>query len=94
MVKLTRSNQFGKVRMKQNKNEINKIQSLIFCTFFFLVLSFLSFNSTSSKCNSGKYSNTEQVCTDCTIGRYQDTRGQDKCKECINGEVNDIKSIW
>ena len=77
----------------EKKNVINKIQYLIFFVFF-LVLSFLSFNFTSSKCDSGKYSNTEQVCTECPIGWYQDTRGKDKCNECVNGEVNDIKSLW
>ena len=51
--------------------------------FFF----FLSFNFTSSTCDIGKYSNTQQVCTECPTGQYQDTRGQDKCKKCTGGWI-------
>ena len=42
---------------------------------------------TCMNCERGKYRGDTQVtCTDCPIGRFQDTSGGSECKECASGQ--------
>ena len=49
------------------------------------------FNFTSYQCDIGKYVNTQQKCTECPTGWYQDTQGKDKCNECTGGWIPNPK---
>jgi len=40
-----------------------------------------------SSCDLGKYGNISRHCANCPVATYQDTRGQQNCKECTDGRV-------
>ena len=45
-----------------------------------------------SLCDVGKYGTSRGVCADCKNGTYTDNKGETFCQNCINGEVNEMKS--
>ena len=43
-------------------------------------------NKTCDPCASGKFGASPGVCTNCTAGRYEDSKGSLTCKECARGQ--------
>ena len=54
----------------------------------------LNGSKSCSLCNFGEYGSAPGHCKQCPPFTFTDSKGLLECKACINGEVNDIKSIW
>ena len=49
-------------------------------------------SSVCSGCDLGKFGATPGECADCPIGKYNDVRGLQKCRDCIGGQVPNNQS--
>ena len=51
-------------------------------------------STSCSLCNFGQYGSAPGHCKQCPHSTFTDSKGLLECTVCINGEVNEIKSIW
>ena len=50
-------------------------------------------SKTCDPCNAGKFGASPGVCTNCTVGRYENSQGSLKCKECARGQSQEQRGM-